>query len=291
MIYNEEVKQPVVLEAASQTVFVEESSGLINPDVIPYSWIKKELVLDKDYKIGDNGNKVKVIQEWLNFHKLGLVSDGDFGPVTEKVVKEFQKKIGLEVDGIVNMETFNELIKPALRALTPIEVGDKSYGELVVAYAHQHLKEHPVEIGGNNRGPWVRMYMTGNEGSSWAWCAGFATFILKQASVNSMFDMPVDTTFSCDELANEGKDNGLFVEGKKVINGSIDYNEMPIGSIFLVRKVPGDWTHTGIAIEFDSTGVKTIEGNTNDEGSSEGYEVCLRNRAYKNLDFVKVENK
>jgi hypothetical protein len=245
--------------------------------VIPYSWIKKELVLDKDYKIGDNGNKVKVIQEWLNFHKLGLVSDGDFGPVTEKVVKEFQKKIGLEVDGIVNMETFNELIKPALRALTPIEVGDKSYGEL--------------EIGGNNRGPWVRMYMTGNEGSSWAWCAGFATFILKQASVNSMFDMPVDTTFSCDELANEGKDNGLFVEGKKVINGSIDYNEMPIGSIFLVRKVPGDWTHTGIAIEFDSTGVKTIEGNTNDEGSSEGYEVCLRNRAYKNLDFVKVENK
>jgi hypothetical protein len=31
---------------------------------------------------------------------------------------------------------------------------------------------------------------------------------------------------------------------------------------------------------------KSIEGNTNDEGSSEGFEVCARVHAYRGLDFI-----
>lgn len=279
-LLSSEIVQPVVQE---------ESFDLISPELIKYNWIKNELVLDKVYQKGDKGNEVKVIQEWLEFNKLGLSLDGDFGPITEKVVIEFQKEKNLTADGKVNQETFNELIKPALRALTPIEPANKSYGELVVAYAKKHLEENPVEIGGNNKGPWVRMYMKGNQGGDYPWCAGFATFILKQASDYSDYKMPVNPTFSCDNLAEEGKDKNLFVEGSKIANGIIDYALMPPGSIFLVKKSSGDWTHTGIVIEFDSDGVKTIEGNTNDEGSREGFEVCLRHRSYKSLDFIKTE--
>jgi len=48
--------------------------------------------------------------------------------------------------------------------------------------ARAHLKAHPVEVGGDNRGPWVRAYMSGNDGSDWLWCAGFVTAIVAQAA-------------------------------------------------------------------------------------------------------------
>ena len=44
---------------------------------------------------------------------------------------------------------------------------------------------------------------------------------------------------------------------------------------------PGDAVH-------DDGTVDTIEGNTNDEGSPEGYEVCSRTRAIPTLDFAFV---
>jgi len=31
---------------------------------------------------------------------------------------------------------------------------------------------------------------------------------------------------------------------------------------------------------------QTIEGNTNDDGSREGYEVCARRRGYSKTDFI-----
>jgi hypothetical protein len=55
----------------------------------------------------------------------------------------------------------------------------------------------------------------------------------------------------------------------------------------LVRNTPSDWTHTGIVVSTSAETFKTIEGNTNDDGSREGYEVCARTRGYSNMDFIK----
>ena len=55
-------------------------------------------------KLGSTGDNVKLLQE-----KLGLNSDGDFGPNTEKSVKEWQKKNGLKDDGVVGDNTWNKL--------------------------------------------------------------------------------------------------------------------------------------------------------------------------------------
>jgi hypothetical protein len=243
-----------------------------------------ELSLDKNYKKGDKGKKVKLIQEWLSLHGFGLKLDGDFGPATFYAVKEFQKKQKLTADGVVGSKTFAKLIQPMKNALKEISKGNKSLAQMVVAYAKQHLKEHPREIGGQNRGPWVRLYLNGNEGEAWPWCAGFVSFILKEACDTLDVSLPLGTSFSCDILAANAKAKGIFLKESQIGGGK----ELTSGSFFLERRTSTDWTHTGIVIKVEKDVFHTIEGNTNDEGSREGYEVCSRIRGYKNKDFILI---
>ena len=63
---------------------------------------------------GDSGNAVKILQLALvayeyNIGKYG--ADGDFGSDTESAVKQFQKRSGIAVDGIVGENTWYELLK------------------------------------------------------------------------------------------------------------------------------------------------------------------------------------
>lgn len=61
---------------------------------------------------GMRGSQVVKLQERLSnlgFLKTGV--DGDFGPVTEQAVKAFQKRYGLEPDGVVGGATWNLLQK------------------------------------------------------------------------------------------------------------------------------------------------------------------------------------
>lgn len=60
---------------------------------------------------GMRGSQVVKLQEKLS--NLGLLKgvDGDFGPVTEEAVKAFQKRNGLEPDGVVGGATWNLLDK------------------------------------------------------------------------------------------------------------------------------------------------------------------------------------
>lgn len=63
---------------------------------------------------GDNNINVKLLQE-----KLGLEPIGNFGPKTEKAVKEFQQKYGLSVDGVVNDKTWQMIMGIALSKPLP----------------------------------------------------------------------------------------------------------------------------------------------------------------------------
>ncbi|ESS68920.1 hypothetical protein MGMO_141c00030 [Methyloglobulus morosus KoM1] len=238
-----------------------------------------DLILTKPLKRGDKKGQVRLIQEWLSLRDEQVAIDGDFGPATEAAVKSFQNGQGLTANGIVDNATFAHLISPMTDVLKPItSTGGETLGELVVAYAKQHLAQHPREVGGQNRGPWVRLYMEGNEGQQWAWCAGFTCFCLKQACELKGVPLPINPSFSCDSLASSAKVNNRFVTKDKA----------GPGSFFLVRNTATDWTHTGIVIESYAEIFRSIEGNTNDEGSREGYEVCARTRGYKKMDFVKI---
>ena len=55
-------------------------------------------------KNGSKGEEVKALQA-----KLGLVADGNFGPGTEKAIKEWQTKNGLTADGIIGPASLEKL--------------------------------------------------------------------------------------------------------------------------------------------------------------------------------------
>src|SRR5436189_1564663 len=243
-----------------------------------------DLDLDSDYHRGDQAPKVKLIQEWLCLQGIQVKLDTDFGPATESAVKLFQQQSQLPTTGIVDQSTFARLIQPMTDALAPLPVTDISLGGVAVLYAQQHLRSAPREVGGENCGPWVRLYMDGQEGAPFAWCAGFACFVLKQAANAIGAQLPIQTSVSCDALATSAKQRGVFLAG----GVGVSHARLAPGSFFLNRKTDADWVHTGIVTGVESESFHTIEGNTNDGGSREGYKVCQRVRPYGAPDFVLI---
>lgn len=48
-----------------------------------------DLVLDKNYKKGSKGKKVRLIQEWLCLQGFGLCIDGVLGPAKNYAVRRY----------------------------------------------------------------------------------------------------------------------------------------------------------------------------------------------------------
>lgn len=58
---------------------------------------------------GSSGKDVKTLQEYLNNNGYSLDVDGQFGSKTQAAVKDYQKKKGLSVDGVVGTNTWGSL--------------------------------------------------------------------------------------------------------------------------------------------------------------------------------------
>lgn len=244
-----------------------------------------QLSISASISKGASGGDVRLIQEWLVLNGFQLVVDGKYGAATTASVERYQQRLGLKVTGIVDKVTFSSLTQPIKLALVPINGDGLTLNALLVRYARQHLSQHPREVGGQNKGPWVRLYMHGNEGVSQPWCAGFVSYCLNQAASSANQKSPLPDTPSCDVLANAAIQAGKLVAGKTAKATP----EKFAGGVFLVKgTTPGDWTHTGIVTDATKTVIHTIEGNTNDDGSREGYEVCARTRSYDHIDLISL---
>jgi hypothetical protein len=246
-------------------------------------WIRREVEFEQDVAEGQRGPAVRRVQEWLTFHGCGVAIDADFGGVTKRAVQKFQGQVGFPASGIVDRQTFTRLVQPMRSVLSLTPTRTNSLEQVVIDSARLHLAQHPIEIGGQNRGPWVRLYMEGREGTDWAWCAGFVTFVVRQAVELMNRQMPIAGSFSCDSLASQARSAGLFVSEGEATPGVMDP-----GTIFLVKRTPTDWTHTGFVTHLERTAFDTIEGNTNDDGHREGFEVCARSRGFKDKDFIRL---
>ena len=268
----------------------------INFDKVP-SYIKREINPPrKVLKSGSSGFQVKQVQEWLQFHQCRTAIDGKFGPATAECVRDFQKTTGLTITGTVNRMTWESLVGPMNAALEqPSRALSGSVDSTIKRVAQQHVRQHPQEIGGSNCGPWVRLYCGGHDGTAWPWCAGFVSMVMSQACFYRGETTPIPGSVSCDSLAAQAKDKGLFVSGASVKSGKFIWTDFGSSCIFLRRRTKTDWTHTGFAL--GSTGTKknlvfdTIEGNTNDDGVREGYEACERKRSLSttHYDFIRLE--
>ena len=251
--------------------------------------VKKELAFDGVIRKGDLGLKVRRVQEWLKINGFGTAIDGDFGDATEKCVTRFQHSKSLPETGEVDQKTWDLLVSPLVKALAPIGFpSGTKLSEAVLRVAEQHFRQHPIEVGGDNRGPWVRVYVEGNEGHDWRWCAGFVTFVMKQACMELGRPSPISGSVSCDSLAHQAKQADLFVPGAQLQSGDVAWSDLGALQIFLLRRTSTDWTHTGFSFDGKNTVFSTIEGNTNEDGSANGFEVGTRVRSGTKYDFIRL---
>ena len=257
----------------------------------PLKSAKKELKFPGVLEQGaeDSGNKrgVHAVQEWCCFHRFTTDIDGDFGSGTEDAVRQFQATLGMLESGVVDERTWLEFTAPMRRVLRPADPGANALlYDLTVRVAGQHLAENPTEVGADNCGPWVRLYMDGKDGRDQLWCAGFVCFVVAQAALALDQELPFTRQVGVDQLVKDAKTSGRFIAEQDLATASQRLNKLRPGSLFAVRKTATDWTHTGIVVEVGPEGFKTIEGNTNDEGVRNGFEVCMRSRSYKDKDFI-----
>lgn len=262
---------------------------------------KKELIIKGTQKRKGTNNRddVRKIQSWLSLYAISNPNagtatgiDGDFGPATERAVKNYQKVNDIMPSGMVTQALFDKLCAPMRDAFeTPLQ--SSNLRSLVLEAAENHVKAHPRELiikGQSNSGPWVRSYMDGHDGAIWFWCMGFVQTIIDQAASvqGKKFTALMPQTVSCDIVGNAGLEKGILHRNSKIKqNPSL----IKPGDIFLIKKSKLDWTHTGIVTDIDGTTIETIEGNTNHEGSRNGIAAMKRTRNFKksNIDIFSIE--
>ncbi|MBY0505223.1 MAG: peptidoglycan-binding protein [Bryobacteraceae bacterium] len=233
-----------------------------------------------DIPYGQKNARVKLVQEWVTYHGHPTKIDGEYGPATELSVKGFQADNGLPVAGrVVNQATFDALVSPMVRATSAIASG-AALAEVALQYARQHLRESPKEIGGDNCGPWVRLYMKGREGDPWAWCAGFATTILQAAAKTVGTTSPYPYEVWVPNLAAMGKAKGTYFK----VRTMADAVRVRPGYLFLVPGGANFWSHVGIVESVAGEAFRTIEGNSGPSPNG----VVSQTRSLTKYDFLVV---
>lgn len=225
---------------------------------------------------GARGIAVQRVQEWLGLHGFGVAIDGDFGPATARAMAAFETRPDVDLAG------WNALTHDLA---TASYAAPAAFGFTVRAIAQGHLHARAREIGGDNRGPWVRHYC---RGQSVAWCQGFASTMWADAAhllgQASPLDLDLDGIWCLfvPRMVQEAKAKGLFMPG-----GICDPALISPGSMFFLRGGAYGYLHVGLveAVHADRT-MTTLEGNTNEDGSANGYEVARRTRTISSCDYA-----
>ncbi len=234
---------------------------------------------------GAAGTKVSLLQSWLNKWLLTegaqlLIIDGDFGNRVYRAVKAFQSKnvdnfgSPLVVDGVVGGLTWGAvrrfvrsehppLVTPATlnaageldstwsQAMPDLAFGGTTRGRAALAKAIEEVNADAREIGGNNRGPFVRKYLDGRveEGSNW--CAAFVSWCCEQSG-----NMPFNYSVGARDIRNQLASQGLAYDDP------IAQTPQPGDLVVWWRGAPSGWKgHIGFVHHVKNGRIYTIEGN------------------------------
>lgn len=251
----------------------------------------KHITAELDYPgplgIGSNDISVRRIQEWLNLHGFVTSIDSDFGNSTATQLDKFAAANGRVPEGKLNEELWALLTAPLRKALAPVSPAS-TLEETIVKVAQQHIDQMPTEVGGNNRGPWVRAYMRGKEGASKKWCAGFVCLVIEQACRDLQEAMPFKRRVGVDDLVSDAKDEKRFIAESELSSPLARKSKIRPGCLFVVRASQTDWTHVGIVLSAMSDTFDTLEGNTGGDGGTDGANARRGNRSYRNKDFLRI---
>ena len=127
----------------------------------------------------------------------------------------------------------------------------------------------------SNKGTDVEKYLKSvGLGGGYSWCMAFAYWNVQQASVKLGIKNPLSKTAGV--MAQWNNSPSL----RSIVPQS--------GYLFIIDEGKG-LGHTGLVEYVVGDTIHTIEGNTNDDGSREGYEVCRRVRKISSCKgFLKV---
>ncbi len=220
---------------------------------------------------GDQGAPVRLLQQLLQQRGYAADLNGSFDTKTWQALRAFQTQNldqhgqPLVVDGVAGPLTWWSLQhpKPFIKTPTAVEYtvlpanGGSTLGRAALAAAIGELKANAREIGGNNRGAFVRKYLAPagiDEGNSW--CAGFVSWCFMQAAGGSKAAMPFAYTPSARTLLAEFKQQGW-----SNAPGS-SYLPLPGDIVVWWRVSLAGWQgHTGLVHSVQDGMLYTIEGN------------------------------
>jgi hypothetical protein len=228
------------------------------------------LTMDTLHK-GDQGTQVRQLQQLLLQRGYTTGINGIFDSTTWRALRAFQTQNldqhgqPLVVDGVAGPLTWWSLQNPKPYIKTPSAVdyatlpasGGSTLGRAALAAAIGELKANAREIGGDNRGPFVRKYLTPaglDEGQSW--CAAFVSYGFMQASGGDKAAMPFSYVASARSLLAEFKQQGW-----SSAPGS-GYMPVPGDVVVWWRVSLTGWLgHTGLVHSVHDGMLYTIEGN------------------------------
>lgn len=143
---------------------------------------------------------------------------------------------------------------------------------LEVALTQVGVSEQPKN---SNTGPEVNMYLKAvGLKPGFAWCMAFVYWCVNEAAAKLAVGNPLVKTAGVLKQWNE--------TNLRKLSPVADLKAIKPGDVFIMEFKHGNG-HTGFVVNVKGSNVYTIEGNTNDDGSREGYEVALRVRNIKDF--------
>lgn len=233
-------------------------------------------MITRTLKKGLEGNDVKKLQEMLNsIGNYGLQITGVFDTPTEVAVKSFQKDKKLSADGIVGQKTLHALNSSILTNASTQTPSNLTEAILQTAQSFVGQKE----ISGNmgfKQPFFLRLMESIGWKKSWSWCSMFCKLVYTEACKKVGVDPKTITKFINPSVQ---KTRANFIKAGFPLE--TDWRKVKPGAyISWVSSKDRAKGHTGILVEFLENGkkMKTIEGNTNAEGSREGDSVAVKIR-------------
>jgi hypothetical protein len=162
----------------------------------------------------------------------------------------------------------NNYWKSHPREMLPLKVASFSY-------ALDELKRGVQEEGGDNRGEDVEKYLAAAELSpGLPWCAAFVNWCAEKAARHKNVISPLES------ITYQGYVQSYYDHAASN-EWLIDANQAEIGDLFMLYyPIKSRWAHIGFVkfVDLEEGTFTTIEGNTNEGGSREGYMVASRTR-------------
>lgn len=149
-------------------------------------------------------------------------------------------------------------------------MSELSLRALQIATGQIGVHEQPKS---SNRGPEVNQYLesVGLSPGNY-WCAAFVHWCFLHAALQLKSMNPVPRTGLCIDMLHKTPANKQF------------HNPEP-GDIFILDFGKGHG-HTGIVKEVNGNKFRAVEGNSNDDGSHNGEEVCVPK--WRGIDSVRA---